>query len=124
MTFSSISFEIIILEPIKYFINCQFQIFFSFIVVWSTFVRSGIIRGVCNIRTNINKKQITYIYVTKYIYQLYSTKYIYQVLSLKEHRTKHLICFCFKFRISFLNLNFYTHSQNSETHFLAVQYKS
>ena len=55
MILSNISFETIILEPIKYFLNCQFQIF--------TFVGSGIIRIVCNITTHINKKHITYIYV-------------------------------------------------------------
>ena len=42
LTFRSISFEII-LEPIKYFVNCRFLLF---IVVWDTFVRSGIIRTV------------------------------------------------------------------------------
>ena len=59
MAFWGICFQIIILKSIEIFVNIKFQITYQIITVLITFLRSDVISIICNVRIEVNKKQIT-----------------------------------------------------------------
>ena len=65
MTFGSICAQVVEIEPFKHFFCSYFTAIHEFIKCRSSFVWSGIISKVCNVRTIVLKKQITKIYVKK-----------------------------------------------------------
>ena len=59
MTFRGIGSQIIILKPTENFIYSKFQITYQIIKMFITYVRSGVVSIICNVGSDVNKKQIT-----------------------------------------------------------------
>ena len=57
MAFRSICFQVVEVEPFRYFFSSYFQFIHGFIKCRSTFVRSGIISKICKVRTIVLKNK-------------------------------------------------------------------